>query len=75
MGSFETNFLKRMTALFGGSSSDAVGVAHAIEHSVNLLSTIYAQVYFPTFSNGLKEIANADYCVRSTVPKNRLVAF
>lgn len=31
--------------------------AHAIENSVNLLSIIYAQVYFPTFSNGLKEIA------------------
>jgi predicted RecB family nuclease len=56
-GSFETTFLKRMCARFGGPPTDAVGVAHAIECSVNLLSTIYAQVYFPTLSNGLKEIA------------------
>jgi len=58
-GSFETTFLKRMCARFGGPLTDAVEVVHAIEHSVNLLSTIYAQVYFPTFSNGLKEIARA----------------
>lgn len=56
-GSFETTFLNRMCAQFGGPSPDAVGVVHAIENSVNLLSIIYAQVYFPTFSNGLKEIA------------------
>ena len=58
-GSFETTFLKRMTALLGGPSSNAVGVVRAIEHSVNLLSTIRSQVCLPTFSNGLKEIANA----------------
>jgi predicted RecB family nuclease len=56
-GSYETTFLRRMCARFGGPLSAAAGVAHAIEHPVNLLSTIYAQVYFPTFSNGLKEIA------------------
>lgn len=31
--------------------------AKTIRGAVNLLSVIYAQVYFPTFSNGLKEIA------------------
>ncbi|MHB8522648.1 MAG: IS66 family transposase [Limisphaerales bacterium] len=56
-GRFETTFLNRMCARFGGPSPDAVGVIHAIEHSVNLLSIVYAQVYFATFSNGLKEIA------------------
>ena len=56
-GSFETTFLKWMCARLGNPSSEAIGVVHAIEHSVNLLSTIYAQVYFPTLSNGLKEIA------------------
>ena len=56
-GSFETTFLRWMCARFGSPSAEAVGVVHAIEHSVNLLSTIYAQVYFPTLSNGLKEIA------------------
>jgi hypothetical protein len=31
--------------------------AIAIEHAVNLLSLVYAHIYFPTFSNGLKDIA------------------
>ena len=56
-GSFETIFLRRMCERFRTLSREAVGVARAIEHAVNLLSTIYAQVYFPTLSNGLKEIA------------------
>jgi len=56
-GSFETIFLKQMRARFGGPPANAIGAVHAIEHSVNLLSTIYAQVYFPAYSNGLKEIA------------------
>ena len=29
-----------------------------IAESVNVLSVIYAQIYFPTYSNGLKEIAH-----------------
>src|SRR5439155_8222545 len=29
----------------------------AIDHAVNLLSFLFARIYFPTFSNGLKEIA------------------
>jgi predicted RecB family nuclease len=58
-GSYETTFLHRMCARFGGPIGNAAGVVRAIEHPVNLLSTIYAQVYFPTFSNGLKEIAGA----------------
>ena len=32
--------------------------AKAIASAVNLLSIIYAQIYFPTYSNGLKEIAS-----------------
>jgi hypothetical protein len=30
----------------------------AIERGVNLLSLIFAQIYFPTYSNGLKEMAD-----------------
>ena len=32
-------------------------VSNAIDDTLNLLSLIHAQIYFPTFSNGLKEIA------------------
>ncbi len=31
--------------------------AIAINNAFNLLSVLYARIYFPTFSNGLKEIA------------------
>ncbi len=55
-GSFETTFLKRMYQKYG----ELVGgsrLAEAITSAVNLLSVTFAKVYFPTFSNGIKEIA------------------
>jgi hypothetical protein len=55
-GSYETTFLRRMRDRYGGSPKDST-VDKAIESSVNLLSVIYARIYFPTYSNGLKEIA------------------
>jgi transposase-like protein len=54
-GSYETIFLKRMCERHGRPPEDSE-VAVAIYHPINLLSFIYAQVYFPTYSNGLKEI-------------------
>ena len=55
-GSFETTFLRRMCERYGGPPEDSA-VAKAISTSVNILSLIFAQVYFPTYSNGLKDIA------------------
>ena len=55
-GSYETVFLKRMRERHGGPREDSAA-ATAIEHAVNLLSFVFARIYFPTFSNGLKEIA------------------
>jgi predicted RecB family nuclease len=55
-GSFETTFLKKMCERYGGPPKESA-VAGAISNSVNALSLIFAQVYFPTYSNGLKEIA------------------
>src|SRR5262245_23153253 len=55
-GSFEMTFLKKMCARYGGPPADSV-VSTAIGSSVNVLSVVFAQVYFPTYSNGLKEIA------------------
>ncbi len=55
-GSFETTFIKRMCDRYGKPTGETA-VAKAIKSTVNLLSLIYAQIYFPTFSNGLKEIA------------------
>jgi predicted RecB family nuclease len=56
-GSYETAFLKRMNGRYGGVDENPARVERLISESVNLLSVIYAQVYFPTYSNGLKEIA------------------
>jgi transposase len=55
-GSYETTFLKRMSARYGGPLENSTA-SSAIKQAVNLLSFVFAHIYFPTFSNGLKEIA------------------
>ena len=55
-GSYESTFLKRMHERYGGAPEGSAA-ANAIQSPINLLSAIYARVYFPTYSNGLKEIA------------------
>jgi predicted RecB family nuclease len=55
-GSYETVFLRRMRDRHGGPQ-ESTTAATAFENAVNLLSFVFAHVYFPTFSNGLKEIA------------------
>ena len=55
-GSYETTFLKRMCDRHGRPPADSQATS-AVDHATNLLSFIYAQIYFPTYSNGLKEVA------------------
>jgi predicted RecB family nuclease len=55
-GSFETTFLKRMLQKYGELVGGA-RLAEALSSAVNLLAVTFAKVYFPTFSNGIKEIA------------------
>ena len=55
-GRFETAFIKRMCSRYG-KPPEGSQMAKAIGSMVNLVSVIFAQIYFPTFSNGLKEIA------------------
>jgi predicted RecB family nuclease len=50
-GSFEGVFLKQMCEKYGRPPNDS-GAAKALESSVNILSVIFGQVYFPTYSNG-----------------------
>ncbi len=45
-----------MRSRYGVPSESKVG-ASAVERPTNLLSVIFAKVYFPTYSNTLKEIA------------------
>jgi len=56
-GSFEAAFLRKMCSRYGGPPETSPA-ARAISCSVNLLSEIFAKVYFPCYSNGLKEVAN-----------------
>lgn len=55
-GGYESTFLKRMRERYCETLSIIPFVDKLINESVNLLSIIYAQIYFPTYSNGLKEI-------------------
>jgi predicted RecB family nuclease len=56
-GSYEAVFLKRMANRYGLPTT-APTVSKAVATSVNLLSVVFAQVYFPTFSNSLKDIGH-----------------
>jgi predicted RecB family nuclease len=56
-GAYEGRFLKRMRERYQPSAEDAEFVDRIIDSSVNLLAVIYGRIYFPTYSNGLKDIA------------------
>ena len=54
-GSFETIFLRKMCERYS-EPPEGSPVAKTIKSAVNLLSFIFAQIYFPTHSNGLKDV-------------------
>ena len=56
-GSYETIFFSRMAGHYGQPVENSVAVS-AVKNSVNVVSSIFAQVYFPTFRNGLKDVAS-----------------
>ena len=56
-GSYETQFLKRMRTRYADIESPSF-LDHLISSALNLLSVIYTHVYFPTYSNGLKDVAS-----------------
>jgi hypothetical protein len=56
-GAYEARFLKHMRERWKPSPEDVEFVHRIVDGSVNLLSTMYGKIYFPTYSNGLKEIA------------------
>jgi predicted RecB family nuclease len=55
-GRYETLFLKRMRTRYPEISACSDLADHLASSALNLLSFTYAQVYFPTYSNTLKEI-------------------
>lgn len=56
-GSYETTFLKQMKQRYGNVVEGVIDLDQLIKEAVNVLSVIYAQIYFPTYSNSLKDIA------------------
>lgn len=56
-GSYEKTFLKKMQKRYSEISKPFTFLDELISNSVNPLTAIYAQIYFPTYSNNLKEIA------------------
>jgi predicted RecB family nuclease len=55
-GAYETRFLRQMRARYTVAPDDVEFVDRLIGTSVNLIGCIYGKIYFPTFSNSLKEI-------------------
>ena len=58
-GSYETAFLRRLKKRYGDTAEDGRSLVHGLMKSAqNVLSVVYGRVYFPTYSNGLKDIAS-----------------
>ena len=58
-GSYETAFLRRMKKRYGDTFEVDGSMVHGLMKSgLNILSIVYGRVYFPTYSNGLKDIAS-----------------
>ena len=55
-GAYETRFLKRLARRYPDSAADSY-VSTLITRGINLLGITYSQIYFPTYSNRLKEVA------------------
>ena len=54
-GNFEAIFLRRLRARYGCPAGETVETA--IARPFNLVSLIFAHIYFPTYSNALKDLA------------------
>ena len=56
-GAYETRFLRIMKKRYVSDPNDIEFVDHLITSSFNLVTCIYGSIYFPTYSNSLKEVA------------------
>ncbi|WP_349283029.1 TM0106 family RecB-like putative nuclease [Polaromonas hydrogenivorans] len=56
-GAYETRFLRTMKKRYSSEPDEAEFVDRLIGSSINLVACIYGSVYFPTYSNSLKEVA------------------
>lgn len=56
-GGYEKVFFKRMIERYGFPARVPQVIQAAVLNSLNVLSAMYGKVYFPTFTNGLKQVA------------------
>lgn len=56
-GSYEIKFFDRLIKRYGCEASPSEDLVYTLKNSLNLLTIVYSHIYFPTYSNGLKEIA------------------
>ena len=54
-GSYETKFIEKMSKKYGRKEDEEI-INKISSNLVNALSLIYANIYFPTYSNSLKDI-------------------
>lgn len=54
-GSYETKFLQKAQS-YARDPDDARAIEEMIANAVNVLAIVYKHVFFPTYSNGLKDI-------------------
>lgn len=55
-GAYETRFLRAMKKRYVTDPDDAEFVDRLLANSTNLVACMYGNIYFPTYSNSLKEI-------------------
>jgi predicted RecB family nuclease len=55
-GAYEARFLRQMKERYVSALDDVDFVDRLIKTSLNLVGCIYGKIYFPTYSNSLKEI-------------------
>ncbi|WP_428674691.1 IS66 family transposase [Reyranella sp.] len=56
-GAYESRFLRKMRERWPPDDADTEFVDRLIERAVNILAIMYGRVYFPTHTNGLKEVS------------------
>ena len=57
-GSYETTFFRRMKTRYGEMGAPEGLIDKLLARAINLISIIRGYIYFPSYSNGLKEIAS-----------------
>jgi predicted RecB family nuclease len=56
-GRYEITFLSRMKKRYCQTAADIMAVDSLMKNAINILSFLWSQIYIPTYSNGLKEVA------------------